>query len=83
MKHPQLWSLHSPGSCAECVHEGGCKSIVVVLTVGHLDHTPENCAEENLRAWCQRCHLRYDAKHHGHTAIETRRAGKAHRELFT
>jgi 5-methylcytosine-specific restriction endonuclease McrA len=33
----------------------------VVLTVAHLDHTPENCADENLRAWCQRCHNSYDA----------------------
>ena len=35
--------------------------VKVVLTVAHLDHTPENCADENLRAWCQRCHNAYDA----------------------
>jgi len=34
--------------------------VKVVLTVAHLDHQPENCAPENLRAWCQRCHNRYD-----------------------
>lgn len=33
----------------------------VVLTVAHLNHTPMDCREENLRAWCQRCHLTYDA----------------------
>ena len=33
----------------------------VVLTVAHLDHKPENCADDNLRAWCQRCHNAYDA----------------------
>jgi hypothetical protein len=33
----------------------------VILTVAHLDHTPENCAPENLRHWCQRCHNTYDA----------------------
>ena len=33
----------------------------VVLTVAHLDHTPENCADDNLLAACQRCHNRYDA----------------------
>ncbi len=33
----------------------------VILTVAHLDHQPENCARENLRAWCQRCHNTYDA----------------------
>lgn len=33
----------------------------VVLTVAHLDHQPENCAEGNLLAMCQRCHNTYDA----------------------
>lgn len=37
----------------------------VVLTVAHLNHTPEDVAPENLKAWCQRCHLTYDAAHHG------------------
>lgn len=32
----------------------------VVLTTMHLDHEPENCADENLLAGCQRCHNRYD-----------------------
>lgn len=54
----------------------------IVLTIGHLDHTPENCDESNLRAWCQRCHLNYDAKHHAQTAHETRRKGKAVNDLF-
>lgn len=46
----------------------------IVLTIAHLDHVPENCDPSNLRAWCQRCHLRYDAKHHAETARLTRRA---------
>ena len=33
----------------------------VVLTIAHLDHIPENCEENNLRALCQRCHNSYDA----------------------
>jgi hypothetical protein len=44
----------------------------VILTVAHLDHTPENCADENLKALCQRCHLRYDAEHHQRNASATR-----------
>jgi hypothetical protein len=44
----------------------------VVLTVAHLDHTPENCDDNNLRAMCQRCHLRYDGAHHAQTAARTR-----------
>ena len=48
----------------------------VMLTVAHLDHTPENCDEENLRAMCQRCHLAYDGPHHAET-----RAARRAREL--
>lgn len=54
----------------------------VVLTVAHLDHRPENCAEDNLRAWCQRCHLRYDAEHHRRNAARTRRAKLNNLEMF-
>lgn len=43
---------------------------MVVLTIAHLDHVPENVADDNLRAWCQRCHLTYDAEHHGQTIGE-------------
>lgn len=35
----------------------------VVLTVAHLDHQPENCSPDNLRALCQKCHNTYDAPH--------------------
>lgn len=54
----------------------------VVLTVAHLDHTPENCAPENLKALCQRCHLVYDAKHHAKTARATRRRAAGVQDLF-
>ena len=47
---------------------------LVVLTVAHLDHTPEHSDPDNLRAWCQRCHLTYDAPHHAATARQTRAA---------
>jgi hypothetical protein len=46
----------------------------VVLTVAHLDHQPENCDPTNLKAWCQRCHLHYDKKHHAETAYASKRA---------
>jgi hypothetical protein len=49
----------------------------VVLTVAHLNHTPEDCRDENLKAMCQRCHLRYDHDHHQRNAYATRRKGKA------
>ena len=43
----------------------------VVLTVAHMNHTPEDCRPDNLRALCQRCHLRYDAVHHRTTRSRT------------
>lgn len=51
--------------------------IRIVCTVAHLDHQPENCGDENLRFWCQRCHLVYDAEHHAQSAYASRRAGRA------
>ncbi|OBR52383.1 hypothetical protein [Paraburkholderia tropica] len=54
----------------------------VVLTIAHLDHVPEHCDDENLKALCQRCHLAYDAQHHAETARQTRRARNAIGDLF-
>lgn len=64
------------GNRCECVgecgdsHGGRCKALngephpvtlsCVVLTTAHLDHIPENCGDDNLKAMCQRCHNRYD-----------------------
>lgn len=59
----------------------------IVLTVAHLDApggicqceelTGKKCAEiEHLRAFCQRCHLRYDHLRHQRHAAETRRQAK-------
>lgn len=48
----------------------------VVLTTAHLDHTPENCDPDNLRAMCQGCHLHYDRDHHAETARATRDAAR-------
>lgn len=48
----------------------------VVLTVAHLDHDGMNCAPGNLRALCQACHLRYDARLHAQNAARTRRRNR-------
>lgn len=56
--------------------------VTIVLTIAHLDHQPENCDEDNLRAWCQMHHLRHDAAHHAETARATRRARMAVADLF-
>lgn len=54
----------------------------VVLTTGHLNHEPEDCRLENLKHWCQRCHLVYDGNHHAQTAYATRKAKANTPDLF-
>ena len=40
------------------------KKVRVVLTIAHLDHdeTNHDVSDDRLKALCQLCHLRYDAK---------------------
>ena len=65
------------GACEECGAAHGQRhpetGSVVVLTTAHLDHNPAHCADANLMAMCQRCHLRYDAGLHARHAAITRR----------
>jgi hypothetical protein len=72
------------GECGRGTHEGRCPNShgmpaygtgsKVVLTTAHLDHTPENCDDDNLKAMCQGCHLHYDKDHHAETRAATRAA---------
>lgn len=74
------------GECGRGTHDGRCPNVnrgqaygtgsLVILTVAHLDHTPEHCEDSNLRAMCQGCHLHYDREHHRQTAANTRRAAR-------
>ena len=54
-------------------HKEQYRPVKVVLTVAHLDHDTTNNGDDNLRALCQRCHLKYDAAHHAANAATTRR----------
>jgi hypothetical protein len=75
------------GECGRGTHTGRCPNrngqpaygtgSRVVLTVAHLDHTPEHSDDANLRAMCQGCHLHYDRDHHRQTAAATRQAALA------
>jgi hypothetical protein len=68
------------GECG--AHEGRCPAengqphpvtgSRVVLTVAHLDHDTEHNDDGNLRAYCQKCHLTYDAVYHAANARITR-----------
>ncbi len=58
------------------------KPVRIVLTVAHLDHRPENCCSDKLRAWCQRCHNRHDAPMRHAGIVARRRAARAIGDLF-
>jgi 5-methylcytosine-specific restriction endonuclease McrA len=50
------------------------KYVKIILTIAHIyDHDPMNCADDNLQALCQRCHLIHDAPLHAQRAAVTRR----------
>lgn len=74
--------------CEQCGVPNGAtverngKLVLIVLTVAHLDHTPENCADDNLRAWCQRCHNAYDAPMRRRGRQERARAARAIGDLL-
>lgn len=71
--YPQYKSLDKSWSCADS-HGKICyyRKALVVLTIAHLDHTPENCDYSNLKALCQKCHNQYDAKHRAETRRKDR-----------
>jgi 5-methylcytosine-specific restriction endonuclease McrA len=58
------------------IRENGSK---VVLTIAHLDHTPEHFDRSNLRALCQKCHNQYDAPHR---AVTRKRPGPGQLSLL-
>ena len=73
--YPENWKeivmqirARSGGRCEGCGAENHQPHPItgsrVVLTVAHLDHIPANVDLSNLRDWCQRCHLRFDAIEH-------------------
>jgi hypothetical protein len=67
------WRCECVGECGRGTHDGRCPNVhrgaaygtgsLVILTVAHLDHTPEHCDDSNLRHMCQGCHLHYDREH--------------------
>lgn len=57
------WEAPPPGICA----------VQIILTVAHIhDADPANCAETNLQALCQACHLYLDRFLHAAHAKATR-----------
>lgn len=57
---------------------------LIVLTIAHLEHDELETQDiSRLRAWCQKCHLTYDAKHHAQISYHTRKSRKALGDFFT
>lgn len=76
------WRCECLGECGRGTHDDRCPNqhnqpaygtgSKVILTTAHLNHTPEDCQDDNLRAMCQGCHLHYDKDHHAATRAATR-----------
>jgi len=78
--------IFNPGNpLAHCFDKFGnpTKPTKIVLTIAHI-HNPDpmDCRDENLKALCQSCHLRHDAKHHAKNARLTRERKAGLQRLF-
>ncbi len=67
------WWLQRPPGVVQVDHSGH-RLVRIVLTVAHLDGSTDHSDPANLRALCQRCHLRHDARQHADSAARTRAA---------
>ncbi len=66
--YPKTWSqiahrvkLEAEYKCRDCDHPDNFP-LGYTLTVHHLDGDPTNNTRANLRALCQRCHLKRQAR---------------------
>jgi hypothetical protein len=71
-----VWQRYRP------LFDGPRKTVKIVLTVAHRDHTPENVDPANLFHACQRCHNRYDAPMRRAGIKARARAQRASGDLF-
>jgi 5-methylcytosine-specific restriction endonuclease McrA len=65
--------------------DDGNRWIVIVLTTAHVnDADPGNCTDENLAAWCQRCHNRHDTamRQRNSAVTRERKAAGGTMEMF-
>lgn len=72
-----LWFSSEKDAIREAERVKDIKAVRVVLTIAHLDHdeTNHDVKTGRLRALCQICHLRYDAKEK-FRRINSRKANK-------
>ena len=85
---PRFGRIKHDGSHAtdEYVADWNYKCVKIVLTISHTDHDLANNGEPgnrpNLRALCQRCHLKHDAHLHKANARTTNDRKKGLQSLF-
>lgn len=56
--------------------EGPLRKVRIILTIAHLNHVAGDDRGENLRAWCQWCHLHHDLGHHASTRAARKDAAR-------
>lgn len=63
-KQRSIWFTSQSDANRESYDYRDVRQVTVILTVAHLDHDEENheVSIDRLKAMCQLCHLRYDAK---------------------
>lgn len=63
-KQRSIWFTSENDAIRESYDYREVRKVKVILTIAHLDHDEENhdVSIERLKALCQLCHLRYDAK---------------------
>lgn len=83
--HPATRIRTGEQMCLDGQPAPGGDEELVVLTVAHRNHVPEQRGEGEVFAACQSCHLHYDIDHHRQTRERTRAAKLAvqQRPLFT
>ena len=52
------------------------RMVRIVLTIGHVNHVAGDDRDENLKAWCQWCHLHHDKLHHAETRATRKDAAR-------
>ena len=62
-QHPEtrIWTPRWPLKSARV------RTVYIVLTIAHKNHTPGDDRDENLAALCQWCHLHHDFEQHRDT----------------
>lgn len=81
--HGECGTRGARRACAEPDLTGRCRAehgkpnprtaSIVVLTTAHLDDNPESDDPTRLRAFCQACHLAYDARLHAANRAQSAR----------